>query len=169
MLHESFATRSAAWPDLESAREEVLTSLEREKVSRVALDDAGRVIGWIGAQPQYDGRVWELHPLVVARNTRRRGVGHDLVRDLERVVAARGGVTLWLGSDDEIGETSLANVDLYDDLPTRLREFRATGEHPYPFYERVGFRLVGVMPDANGVGKPDIFLAKRLASGEIVR
>lgn len=28
----------------------------------------------------------------------------------------------------------------------------------------VGFVIVGVMPDANGWGKPDIFMAKRVKS-----
>ena len=164
LLYESFLTRAAAWPDLASARSEVLSSLEPGKISRVAIDGGGRVVGWIGGQPQYDGLVWELHPLVVAEHARRRGIGRALVQDLEALVAARGALTLWLGSDDELGETSLAGVDLYDDLPARLGEFRAGGQHPYPFYRRLGFRLVGVMPDANGRGKPDIFLAKRVGS-----
>ena len=162
VLHESFLGRATAWPDLPSATEEVLRSLEPGKVSRIAVDEHGDVVGWIGGQPQYDGVVWELHPLVVARHARRRGVGRALVRDLETIVAARGALTLWLGSDDEIGETTFADVDLYDDLPRRMQQFQARGDHPHPFYLRVGFRLVGVMPDANGRGKPDIFLAKRI-------
>jgi aminoglycoside 6'-N-acetyltransferase I len=164
LLYESFLSRAAAWPDLASARSEVLSSLEPGKISRIAIDDGDRVVGWIGGQPQYDGLVWEIHPLVVAEHARRRGIGRALVQDLETLVAARGALTLWLGSDDEVGETSFAGVDLYDDLPTRLREFRAGGQHPYPFYQHLGFRLVGVMPDANGRGKPDIFLAKRVGT-----
>jgi aminoglycoside 6'-N-acetyltransferase I len=35
--------------------------------------------------------------------------------------------------------------------------------HPYEFYQKLGFIIAGVMPDANGRGKPDIFLSKRVA------
>ncbi len=162
LLYGGFRDRAAAWPTIESAREEVIESLTPGKLSRIAIDDGGQVIGWIGGQPGYDGAVWELHPLVVAEQFRRRGVGRALVADLESIVVARGGLTLWLGSDDEINETSLSNVDLYDALPAKLLAFRSGGDHPYDFYRRMGFRIVGVMPDANGRGKPDIFLAKRV-------
>jgi aminoglycoside 6'-N-acetyltransferase I len=166
LLFDAFHERTAAWPDVESATAEVLDSLQEGRVSRVALDEGGRVIGWIGGQPQYDGHVWELHPLVVDARHRRRGVGRALVEDLESIARARGGITLWLGSDDELGETSLAGRDLFEGLAGQLDGFRSWGEHPYPFYRRLGFRLVGVMPDANGVGKPDIFMAKRIAQRE---
>jgi aminoglycoside 6'-N-acetyltransferase I len=158
----AFQGRSSAWPTNCAARQEVLDSLSPEKVSRVMVNDAQGVVGWIGAMPQYDGHVWELHPLVVAEPWRRRGIGRALVSDLERVVASRGALTLWLGSDDENHETSLGGVNLYEDLPGKLREVRAWGEHPLGFYLRLGFRIVGVMPDANGRGRPDIFLAKRI-------
>ena len=36
--------------------------------------------------------------------------------------------------------------------------------HPYEFYQRCGFTIVGVVPDANGLGKPDILLAKRVGA-----
>ena len=160
LLFTAFRSRSAAWSDIDSARAEVLESLAPGNVSRIAIDDAGEVLGWIGGQPQYDGLVWELHPLVVSPAVRRRGIGRALVENLEASVAERGALTLWLGSDDEINETSLGSVDLYDDLPAKLASFRSGGDHPAEFYRRLGFRIVGVMPDANGRGKPDIFFAR---------
>jgi len=163
LLHEAFYQRSEVWQDLDSAREEVIESLAAERISRVALDAHGDVLGWTGCMPTYRGRVWEVHPLVVARAHRRQGIGRALVDDLERLVAARGGLTLWLGSDDENGETSLGGVDLYGDVSAAIRGFTTIrGEHPGEFYLRLGFRIVGVLPDANGRGKPDIFFAKEI-------
>jgi len=152
-----------AWPDLEAGLAEVRESLQPERISRVALDEDGTVLGWIGGMPGYHGRVWELHPLVVAPAHQRQGIGRALVTDLEALARERGGLTLWAGADDEDGRTSLGGADLYRDLPGQLAGVRNLGDHPYEFYQRLGFTIVGVLPDANGFGKPDIFLAKRLA------
>jgi len=162
LLYDAFLGRTRDWQTTASAREEVLDSLVEGKISRVAVNDAGRVVGWIGAMPMYDGNVWELHPLVVATAVRRRGIGRLLVRDLETIVHAKGGLTLWVGSDDENHETTLADVDLYPNVVDAIRDIRNLGGHPYEFYQRVGFTIAGVLPDANGPGKPDIFLAKRI-------
>ncbi len=79
-----------------------------------------------------------------------------------RKAREQGAYTLRVGSDDEVGMTSLANVDLYSDLPSKLAGAWSGSRHPIGFYRRVGFSLVGVIPDANGPGKPDIILAKPL-------
>lgn len=34
-------------------------------------------------------------------------------------------------------------------------------QHPDEFAQICGFVIVGVMPDANGLGKPDIYMAKQ--------
>jgi aminoglycoside 6'-N-acetyltransferase I len=162
LLLEGFSGRSPAWPTLDAARAEVVASLAPDRVSRVALDPAGRVLGWIGGIPQYEGHVWELHPLVVAQRSRGQGIGRGLVEDLERIVRDRRAWTLWTGSDDENDETSLSGVNLYADIPGAIRNVRNRKRHPYEFYQRLGFQIVGVMPDANGPGRPDIFLAKRV-------
>ena len=45
---------------------------------------------------------------------------------------------------------------------TALRDLKTTGAHPLGFWQRVGYTVVGVVPDAEGPGKPTILLAKRI-------
>ncbi|MFQ3616701.1 MAG: GNAT family N-acetyltransferase [Cyanobacteriota bacterium] len=162
MLVDAFGQMAHGWHDLPSALEEVEESLAGDRLSRIALLPSGEVIGWIGAIAQYGGSAWEIHPLVVQRNWRRRGVGRSLMRDLEQQTAAQGGHTLYLGTDDELGQTSLFGVDLYTDPFQHIAQIRNLDHHPYEFYQKMGFRIVGVLPDVNGPGKPDILMAKRL-------
>jgi aminoglycoside 6'-N-acetyltransferase I len=166
LLHSAFAPLGA-WPTMPEARQEVVDSLSTDRVSRVAVAGDGAVLGWIGAIREYDGLVWELHPIVVDETSRRQGIGRALVLDLEVILQARGALTLWAGSDDLSNETSLSGVDLYSALPAALDAVRSWGQHPLPFYRRLGFQIIGVMPDANGHGHPDIFLAKRLRTQQL--
>ena len=151
-----------AWPDLDAALAEVSEALEPAIIARAALDDDGSLLGWVAARPEYDGNAWELHPLAVRPDQQGRGVGSALVCDLEEQVAARGGITLYLGSDDEDGMTSLAGRDLYPNVAAQLAHVVNLRRHPFEFYQKQGFVVVGVIPDANGPGKPDILMAKRV-------
>jgi aminoglycoside 6'-N-acetyltransferase I len=154
-----------AWPNIDAALEEVHESLGEGRISRVAVDEDGAVLGWIGGIPSYDeGNVWELHPLVVRADIQRRGIGRALVTDLEERVRERGGFTLWLGTDDETGMTTLSGVDLYPNVLEHLANIRNLRGHPYEFYSKLGFSMIGAMPDANGPGKPDIYMAKRVGA-----
>jgi len=155
---------SKTWPAFGEAMAEVRDSLSQDRISRVAVDDRGEVLGWIGGIEQYSGNVWELHPLVVRQDCRRRGLGRRLVEDFERQVARRGGHTIYLGTDDEDNSTTMGGVDLYPDVLEKLRAIRNRGSHPLDFYLKSGFHIVGVIPDANGFGKPDILMAKRVAA-----
>lgn len=151
-----------AWPDLPSALSEVRASLDPERISRVARDADGTVVGWIGGISQYDGNVWELHPLVVDPARQGQGIGRALVRDFEEQVRARGALTIILGTDDDSGQTTLADVDLFPNVWEHIQAIRPVRRHPYAFYQRLGYHIVGVIPDANGLGKPDILMAKSL-------
>jgi aminoglycoside 6'-N-acetyltransferase I len=163
LLVEGFRAHwPSAWPNMDAALAEVRAALEPGKICRVALDEAGAVLGWIGGIATYGGNVWELHPLVVRPDRQRQGIGRGLGADLEAQVRDRGGLTLWLGSDDEDDMTSLSGVDLYGDLPGHLARIRNLKGHPYDFYLKCGFVVAGVVPDANGPGKPDILMAKRV-------
>jgi len=165
LLVDSFKEHwSSAWSNMDSALQEVQASFAADRISRVAVDDRDTVLGWIGGIRQYNGNVWELHPLVVHSNYRQQGIGRALVADLEAQVRERGGLTLWVGTDDEDNMTTLADVDLYPNVFEHIANIRNLREHPYEFYQKVGFVIVGVMPDANGLGKPDIYMAKRVRS-----
>ncbi|MGH6820346.1 MAG: GNAT family N-acetyltransferase, partial [Methylocella sp.] len=158
MLLDGFGEHWPEWcPTLEAALVEVRESFQPGRVSRVALDKSGEVVGWIGAVPQYHGRVWELHPLVVRADCRRQGIGRVLIADIEQQARARGGITLWVGTDDEDNMTTLGGADLYPDALSKLAGIQNLKGHPFEFYLKCGFTLTGVMPDANGAGKPDIY------------
>jgi aminoglycoside 6'-N-acetyltransferase I len=152
----------SAWPDLAAARSEVLKAVEPGKVCRVARDTDGSLLGWVGGRLAY-ARVWELHPLVVHPAAQGHGVGRALVADLEVQVREHGGLTLMLGSDDEDDMTTLSGVELYPDVWTHVQHIRNLRDHPFEFYQKCGFVIIGVVPDANGRGKPDILMAKRVA------
>src|SRR5262245_24047426 len=155
---------STAWRSLEEAREEVRESLQPGRISRIAVDDNRRVLGWIGGIEEYSGNVWELHPLVVRPDCQSRGIGRALVVDFEKQVAGRGGHTVRLGTDDEAGRTTLGGVDIYPDVLEKLRAIKNVRKHPFEFYLKAGYHIVGVIPDANGFGKPDILMAKRIST-----
>ncbi len=148
-----------AWPTIEEARETVDECIGQGPILVAHVD--GTVAGWVGARPTYS-RVWELHPMVVDPQCQRRGVGRALVAAIERVVADRGAMTLVLGSDDDVGLTSLFGVDLYPDPIAHLARLEDRGGHPFAFYRKCGFAVVGITPDANGLGMHDIHMAKRV-------
>jgi aminoglycoside 6'-N-acetyltransferase I len=165
MLVDGFRQNAPeAFPDLATALAEVHESFANDRISRVALDDEDNAVGWIGGIKQYSGHAWELHPLVVRLDQQRRGIGRALVRDLEQRVIELGGGTIYLGTDDEQDQTSIAGIDLYPKVWQHVQNIVNLREHPYEFYQKLGFVIVGVIPDANGFGKPDIFMAKRVGS-----
>ena len=150
------------WPTLEDGLEDLHEMLQSERICRVAIDEQGHLLGIIGGVSQYDGHVWELHPLAVEPNMQGRGIGRALVEDFEEQVRLRGGLTITLGSDDDDNMTSLSGVDLYENLWDRVKNIRNLKNHPFEFYQKMGYVITGVVPDANGVGKPDILMSKRV-------
>lgn len=151
-----------AWPTFEEALKEVHEMLETGRICCAAVDEQGNLLGIVGGIPGYDGNVWELHPLAVQPFLQGRGIGRALVEDLEKQVRSRGGLTITLGTDDEDSMTSLSNVDLYENLWEKIRDIRNLKGHPFEFYQKLGYSITGVVPDANGRGKPDILMAKKV-------
>lgn len=147
------------WPNLGAATTEV-EEVILEGSAIAALEDT-LLLGWIGGLPEYEGRVWELHPLVVRRDRRLRGVGRALVAAFEEEARRRGAVTFTLDTDDDGGQTSLAGVDLYDDALRHIAELHDPRDgHPFLSCRRLGYLVTGIMPDTNGPGRPDIYMSK---------
>lgn len=129
LLVEEFDERYG-WPTIALARDEVRRVIS-EGFAR-AMIDRDFLLGWVGGLPEYGGRVWELHPLVVQRDYRRRGIGRRLVEAFEAEARNRGAHTATLGTDDTSGMTSLGEIDLYTDIPGHIRAVRELGKsHPF--------------------------------------
>lgn len=124
------------------------------------MNEDGFDLGWIGAIPEYDSHAWELHPLAVYPLHQGMGIGRALVEDLEGIVHQRGGTTIYPGTDDEDSMTSPADIDLYPDVFQHIAAIKNLKHKPY---QKLGFVIVGIIPDANGSGKPDILMAKRVS------
>ena len=113
------------------------------------------LMGLVGAIPQYGITAWELHPLAVSKKWQGQGIGTKLCTALENELKNCGCCTIYLCSEDE--------MDLsVEKSKTKIKNIRNLERHPYEFYQKIGYQIVGVIPDANGLGKPDIWLAKSL-------
>src|ERR1044072_6748840 len=136
-----------AWPTFEEGLKEVHEMLDSERICRAAVEENGDLLGIIGGIPGYDGHVWELHSLAIQPSLQGQGLGRALVKDFEEQVRQKGGLTITLGSDDEDGMTSLAHVDLYENLWEKIRTIRNLKQHPFEFYQKMGYVITGVVPD----------------------
>lgn len=145
------------------AEDEIGKCLNEERVA-VAAIDGEILLGFVGAIPQYGITAWELHPLVVDEKFCSQGIGTKLCATLETILKEKGCLTIYLGSDDENNSTTLSNTNLFQDTFQKISNIKNISKHPFEFYNKIGYQIVGVIPDANGIGKPDIWLAKSLVN-----
>lgn len=168
ILMEAMAHIPSAWHTMPEAMEEVNSFVTDSDRFALGAFEGDELRGWIGAI-RHSQFQWELHPMAVDPAYQRQGWGRRLVRALEDEARAAGVTTIWLGTDDDFGGTNIYGRDLYPDVLDAAAQLRETEGHPFRFYERVGFSVVGVLPDANGFGKHDILMAKRVAALSAVR
>jgi len=162
ILRAALAHMPSAYNDPGAAEAEVRTFLGEPDRFALAALDGDRLLGWIGGIRNYS-HAFELHPLVVDPRVQRRGIGSALLAALEERARAEGAITLYLGSDDDFGGTNLFGRDLYPDVLSKAQQLAPTGVHAISFYRRLSFEVVDIFPDANGFGRPDILMAKRIA------
>lgn len=166
ILREAF-THIPAYDEPGEAEAEIETFFTvPERFGLAAVKADGTVLGIIGGVDSYSHAV-ELHPLAVDPACQRRGVGKALTTALEARVAAMGRMTIYLGTDDEVGGTSLFGADIFPNALAKLAAITPTTGHPFFFYRGLGYEPVGLIPDANGFGKPDILMAKRVGARDL--
>lgn len=159
LLKEAFAQAYATKKALD---EEVEEFLAPDYIALIDIEN-GEIKGLVGAKAQYGNTGYELHPLVVKKSWRNQGIGKRLLKALEKHLKHLGCIILYLGSDDEHNQTSLSQSDIYQNPLAALKAIKNLDHHPYSFYLKQGYKLLGVIPDANGFNKPDIIMGKRLS------
>lgn len=145
---------------MKAAREEIATFFRPDRFALLAIENE-ETFGWIGAI-KHSGHLWEMHPLVVAPQHQGKDLGSFLVHALEKEAKLQNVTTIWLGTDDDWGGTNLHGKDLYPDVLEKLTGLKSTGNHPFAFYRKLGYAVIGALPDASGPGKHDILMAKRI-------
>jgi aminoglycoside 6'-N-acetyltransferase I len=151
-----------SWNTLEEARKEVAESIHKRFVAIGCLQ-GNQLVGWSGLRPVYGAFAWEMHPLVVLPEIQNQGIGTRLLSEIEKRAKEIGALTVYLGTDDERGFTSLSGKELFsDDLFEEIKRIRHFHRHPYTFYQKNGYRIIGIIPHANGYGRPDIIMGKRI-------
>lgn len=121
------------------------------------------LIGYAGLLEMYSNITCELHPLIIKSGYRNMRVGSKLLKELEREAKLKNVLNIMLGSDDEDYKTNLHQFDFNNtDISYILNNIKNINNHPYEFYQKNGYKIVGIFPNANGIGKPDIWLWKQL-------
>ena len=162
VLRDALAHLPSGYGSAGAAAAEVATLVASSDWLGFAARQGERLAGWIGAFKTY-AHGWEVHPLVVAPDRQRQGIGSALLAHLEERARGEGIVTLFLGSDDDYGGTTLFDVDVWPDVQSHARSIQVNERgHALAFYRRHGYAVVGLLPDVNGHGRHDILMAKRL-------
>ena len=163
LTYVAFKVHAPNWLRNETdAKRQVLKATETDRINRVLLSPKATPIGWIGVIPINHGRIWEIHPLAVSPAEQGKGYGRTLVLEIERLAEEQGVLGLLAGTSDKTGATPLYGIDLYQNPFKVLKKLNGAENHPVTFWKRAGFTVVGVVPDAEGRGKPAISLAKRI-------
>jgi len=151
---------SGMWPDLD--KKEAAETVDKSILAGICIGIKvdNQLIGWAGLRPMYK-KTWELHPLAVLPQYQNKGYGRILIDEIVKTARQKGVIGIFAGSDDETGKTSLSEKEITEEnIFEEIKNIRNNKKHPYEFYKKCGFIITGILPNANGPGKPDIFLWK---------
>ena len=151
------------WPNInEAAALRTVKECVEEGNICIGIVLGDRLIGWTGLRPMYE-KTWELHPLAIKPEFQGKGYGRILLGELEKAGKNKGLLGIVVGSDDETNKTSLSQKGINEEnIYQEIKNIKNYANHPYEFYKKCGYIIVGIIPNANGFGKPDIWLWKDL-------
>jgi aminoglycoside 6'-N-acetyltransferase I len=155
------------WPDLneEIALKTVDESIADENIS-IGIKVNNQLIGWAGLMPMYKN-TWELHPMAILPKFQGKSYGKILLNEIEKIAQKKGIIGIFVGSDDETNKTSLSEVEITkDNIFEEIKRIKNYENHPYEFYMRCGYSIIGIIPNANGSKKPDILLWKDIRNNK---
>jgi aminoglycoside 6'-N-acetyltransferase I len=149
------------WPTYKSALLEVKDCIKKPNICiGICMNDI--LLGWIGLRPMYE-KTWELHPMVIGKEYQSKGLGKILINKLEEQAKKIGIIGIVLGTDDETNRTSISNHEVDEkNICSEIQNIKNIRRHPFEFYQKCGYIIIGIVPNANGLRKPDIWMWKNL-------
>jgi len=167
ILLETFSEANM-WPDLneKEALDTVNECITGENIALgIKIND--KLIGWIGLRPMYE-KTWELHPLAIKPEFQGKNYGKVLLLELEKIAQEKGIIGIVAGSDDDANKTSLSEKELTgENILDEIKNIKNYKNHPFEFYKKCGYSIIGVIPNASGPRKPDIWLWKDIRKSVI--
>jgi len=163
LLLETFP-KANMWPDLdeETAIETVNESIADENIC-IGIKINNELIGWGCLCPDYWDKTWELHPFAISTKFQGKGYGQMLMGKIEKLAQEKGAIGIILGSGDEGKLTSLSEKEINEEnIFEEIKNIKNNKNHPYEFYKKCGFIIIGIVPDAYGSGKTDIIMWKKI-------
>jgi len=165
ILLESFHA-DEMWPDLDEkkARETVNDSVDDKNIC-IGLKVENELAGWVCLSPMYgkikNEETWYLHPLAISTKFKGRGYGKILMLEIEKLAQEKNIIGILLGSGDEANKTSLSDKDIIgENVPDEIKNIKNYKNHPYEFYQKCGYSIVGIVPNGYGLRRTDIWLWK---------
>jgi aminoglycoside 6'-N-acetyltransferase I len=152
----------------EEAFDEVKECIKEPNIC-IGIKLKDEILGWAGLRPMYK-KTWELHPMVIKAEFQGKNYGKELLKEIEKIAYMNGIIGIVAGSDDETNSTSLSEKEINgENIFEEIKKIKNYKKHPYEFYRKNGYYIVGVIPNANGQNKPDIWLWKDISKIELLQ
>ena len=153
------ADRNRWLKNQKEAFDEVKECIEKPNIC-IGIKTGNELVGWAGIRPMYE-KTWELHPMAIKGEYQGKSYGRMLLKEIEERAYLNGIIGLVVGSDDETNSTSVSEKEINgENIFEAIKNIKNHKCHPFEFYQKCGYSIVGLIPNANGQNKPDIWLWK---------